>query len=592
MSNCLSAIKATIAILHCNILLEEKRENISLPGNKVDSSTLYEVLKYCLDILQNDDFMLDCRSAAGVAVVATLQFLLPKESLKNVIENLLIKWKNSALDEMRKQLLPKGKQLHGENAYLEEQVVDILLEKLVQAQRFHSSKLILCHGLITKLDSSILHDGEQISSELGQATEEHLPGRRSTIHKCVDGESSKSEYRTKNEHDSGTDLRHRMTNLEISSALPSGPSEMEGGLDEEAIGSVDKRDSKIRRRTLFTDLILDCLLDICSTVNEKGLTVYAFRSLNCWTTEAYNHCKTLLADKSETKYLGFYSPCCDTTPKLLRTLNGYLDHPVDAVRHQVRHSLEKVIKIINLFPDSEAHVDMLLGNWLHGNLKIRSKCLSLICVLDYISATKFLEIRKSLPFDLLDCLNDCNLSSCICDLYVKSATCHFSEIRKDESQRGSWLLIWCEPVFKAISISDRIRRTYITDYIVPGLLRAFPGLINVILEKSRDLENTRDYVITTIVFLSCARGLRDCAKLDLATKRVDCVSYWHGLARMEFMELCLCHIDEQVRENICRTFIFVKNASTLQIILRFILSFIIDLLFLFTIYCYFHRKFF
>ncbi|XP_065068147.1 tRNA (32-2'-O)-methyltransferase regulator THADA-like isoform X1 [Rhopilema esculentum] len=559
MSNCLSAIKTTIAILHCNILLEEKRKNISSPGNKVNTSTLYEILKYCLDILQNDDFMLDCRSAAGVAVVATLQFLLPIESLKNLIEILLIEWKNLSLDGMRKQLLPKGKILHGENAYLEEQIVDILLEKLVQAQSFRSSRLILCHGLITKLDSSILHDGEQVSSELGQATEEHLPGLRSTSHNCADSEG---EYLTKNEHDSGIDLRHRMTNLEISSALRSGPSEIEdGGLDEEAIGSADKCDSEIRRRTLFTDSILDCLLDICSTVNEKGLTVYAFRSLNCWTTEAYNHCKALLGVESETTDLGFYSPSCDTTPKLLRTLNGYLDHPVDAVRHQVRHSLEKVIKIINLFPDSEAHINMLLGNWLHGNLKIRSKCLSLICVLDHISATKFLEIRKSLPFDLLDCLNDCNLSSCICDLYVKSATCHFSEIREGESQRDSWLRIWCEPVFKAISLSDRIRRTYITDYIVPGLLKAFPGLINVILEKSRDLENTRDYVITTIVFLSCARGLRDCAKLDLAAKRVDCVSYWHGLARMEFMELCLCHIDEQVRLD-CLALICESNKST------------------------------
>ena len=528
MLNCLSALKAIIALLHSQPT-EESHQHTSYPDPNIE--TLCDVLEYAINILQDSNFMLDCRSTAGIALVSTLQYLVPEEGLRLIAPLMLAKQNESSV------LLEKVVEVFNEKKAKDKgiytAVMRIISEKFGEQKEENRrfSKLIICHGFITKLDSGMLHGGG-----LSSADDHNVTKIQNDSHDMMSF---------------GKNLVEKVSCLDIAETSKYDDDVLIG---RPVVGSESRNNprnsdpdatSDRSKRSIFISSILNCLLDTCATVNEKGMTVYAYRTLYSWTVEALGHCKRLL-DSGSLNCDSVYSPQNDITPRLLFALNNYLDHPVDAVRHQVRNSLENVIRIINLFPDSELHIKTLLSSWLNGNLKSRSKCMSLVCILDHVSVQRLLEIRPYLSADLLDCLNDSNLASHICDLYVKCASKHKSEIDHSQCDIEPWVNVWCEPVFKSLSSGDSLKRTYSTDYIVPGLLKAFPSLLHLILDRSRNLENCEDYIVTSIVFLSSARSLQECSKVKLSEQLKDDDYYWHGLVRMEYMELCILHIDEQV----------------------------------------------
>ena len=554
MSNCLSALKAVIAVLNCELAGESHQHTISSESIAIHESTvdtLCNILEYATDILQDSLFMLDCRSTSGIAIVSILQCLVPEEALQFVLIILLAEHSDSPTLRDNIADVIKARDMIGQSnsdSPVIYKILRIVLEKIMQLQRenFRFSKLIICHGLITKLSPKLLH-GERTSKELNNIAlnDKHVI---SVSDQVYDGLRKTNNSNSSNVLFVDDTLVQNLASLAISATSNSDVGYQSPSSEEEvgftrmfACPAVSANN-----QSLFVTLILNCLLDNCATVKQKGMTVYAYRTLYSWTVEALHHCKEL--HKSGSLHsTAVYSPQNDVIGRLVFTLNSYLDHPVDAVRHQVRNSLENLIRIINLFPDAEFHLQRLLSLWLDGNLRSRSKCLSLMCISQYISIEKFLEIRKSLPLDLLDCLNDSNLASHICDLYVKSASKHKSEIISDKSEIEIWIQVWCEPVFKALSSCDPLRRSYITDYVVPGLLKVFPMLISLILDRSRRVETCEDYIVTSIVFLSSSRSLQECSSVKLKDQVMDASKYWHGLIRMDYMEICLLHIDEQVR---------------------------------------------
>lgn len=657
MLNCLSALKATIAVLHYNHWTDNDRRSPNDPTNSQGTShadhrrknkhvnyeslanTLHSVLQLAFNILNDANFMLDCRNTAGICIVSILQFLLPSRILRNLIKALMSE-KNT--EYYFESLVDEEGDLWTSRidfaALNERSVIEIVREYRLTQMRCSFSRLIICHGLITKLGAEILHGGElmtvdrssPLSKFLDAQTDCSVSKKKGLNSSEIDVTSEISvaildeeecltetlEYETEKMKISAekkvidiqppnVDLEGKVNDFEnkglqekkTSTAVKQRDDQNPDGLlRAEKIADVEDKDLRVegtRTKTqhrdhqsvdvilqaeerstktqnsentqdeglaskiigdypspsvrpkmtanLFATSILDCLLKVCATVNEKGLTVYAFKTLSCWISEAHDQCKRLIDDQNFTG-LELYSPYGGVTIDLLHTLNTYIDHPIDAVRHQVRNSLEKIIRILNLFQDSETYIRSLLLNWLQGSLKVRSKCLSLNCVLDYIDVERLLEIRVNLPLDLLDCLNDSNLGSHICDMYVKAATKHKAGLPDVDN----WIRIWCEPVFKALSSSERLKRTFLTDYIVPGLLKAFPDLIRMILYRSRILEDSEDYIVASVVFLASAKNMRECARVKLDDDRIEDAEYWHGLIPMEFMELCLCHGDEKV----------------------------------------------
>lgn len=535
MLNCLSALKAVIALLHYESLGEGIPGSLSRQMSEGFSEILCSILECAFDILQDSNFMLDCRSTAGMAIVSILQYLLSGEILQTIVVLML-----SITQETVNQSLSSGNidEMRADKNELNRKVAQIIKESFRQLgdAAYRYSKLIICHGLITKLNERFLH-GISLSTEATRESSEGELFTKLEDHSYVANEPIVDSLSNKVE---GISLTSKDTD-EVAHERDPKKTECEKTLS-------------VAKKSLFTTFILNCILDTCAVVNEKGMTVYAFRTLYSWTAEAMNHCNKLLGFGC-LSHKEVYSPRNDVTPRLIFTLNNYLDHPVDAVRHQVRNSLENVIRIINLFPDSELHIQSLLSKWLHGNLKSRSKCLSLSCISDYVSVKKFLHIRPNLPVDLLDYLNDSDLASHICDLYVKSASKYKSGIDSHESSVNTWVSVWCEPVFKALSTNDPLRRSYVRDYIVPGLLKSHPELICLILDKAhRDGTECQDYKITSIVFLSSARSLQECSRIRLNEHKVDDQDYWHGLVRMEYMKLCLAHIDEQVSSSFCVCF--------------------------------------
>ena len=657
MLNCLSALKATIVVLHYNHWTDNNRESPSDPTStqgspqadhrrqcqhvnyKSFANTLSSILQLAFDILNDANFMLDCRNTAGICVVSILQFLLPSRILRKLINALIseahVESHFESLVNEENGLLTSRTDFA---AFNERSVIEIVREYCLTQMSCSFSRLIICHGLITKLDANILHGGEWL-----------VVDRSSPIRKFLDAQSNCTASRIKDSNSSGSDaadevfasklaeeecltefLEYEIEKIKISAEekvteIQPPKVDLEGQVngfenkdlqekktsaaiqqkDDQSTdgllhavkiadtGGKDFRVENTRTKTqhrdrqsadfvlqvegtrtktrnneneqelgnaseisggnpsppvcpektanLFATSVLDCLLKVCATVNEKGLTVYAFKTLFYWTSEAHNQCKRLINDQNLTD-LKLYSPNGGITINLLQTFNSFIDHPIDAVRHQVRNSLEKIIRILNLFQDSESYIRSLLLNWLQGSLRVRSKCLSLNCVLDYINVERLLEIRVNLPLDLLDCFSDSNLGSHICDLYVKAATKHKTGL----SDIDDWIRIWCEPVFKALSSSERLKRTFLTDYIIPGLLKAFPDLIRIILYRSRILEDSEDYIVASVVFLASAKNMRECARVKLDDEKMEGAEYWHGLIPMQFMELCLCHRDEKV----------------------------------------------
>ena len=547
MLNCLSALKGVIAVLNCECPGETQQPMSILKSYGVHEcvvSVLCDILKCSSDILEDSLFMLDCRSTAGIAFVSTLQHLVPETFLRFAIILMLSEYDDASI--------LRGKIINfvdsgvrntkcDSSSLLVSKILRSIFGNLAQSQKrnFQFSKLILCHGLITKLCSKLLHGGrnEEGRTSAIAGDKQMVAGSEKandSFVKMGDGGISKAVC--------VDDVVSKLASLAISN-------ETRGRSTFEGKPSVDKTDlssaASTSHQDLFASLILNCLLENCGTVNEKGMTVYAFRTLYSWTVEALAYCQKLHDSSSLTCDVMFSSQN-DVIGQLLLTLNSYLDHPVDAVRHQVRNSLEKVFRIINLFPDAESQMQKLISFWLSGNLRSRSKCLSLVCLSNYVRIARFLEIRTTLPSDLLDCLNDSNIASHVCDLYVKSASKHKSEVRSSENDIHMWVHVWCEPVFKALSSCDPLKRTYITDYLVPGLLKAFPMLISLILEKSWEADNCRDYIVTSIVFLSSSRSLQECSNVELRKQSNDTAEHWHGLVPMDYMKLCLLHIDEHV----------------------------------------------
>ena len=650
MLNCLSALKATIAVLHYNHWTDNNRGSPFDPTSTQGSpqadhrhqcqhvnyeslaNTLRSILQLAFDILDDANYMLDCRNAAGICVVSILQFLLPSRILRKMMKALI---SEVHVESHFESLVNDESGLWTSRtdfaAFNERSVIEIVHEYCLSLMICSFARLIICHGLITKLDANILHRGECL-----------VVDRSSPIRKFLDAQSNRSDSKIEDSSSSEIDVANEvsaaklgeeecltefleyeiwkmkiLTEEKVTEIQPS-KADLQGKVNdfenkglqekktsaavqqkddqstdgllhgekiadaggkgfrvEDARAETQDRDGQradfvlqaeeIRTKTqnnenqqglgqasdipvcpektanLFATSVLDCLLKVCATINEKGLTVYAFKTLFCWTSEAYNQCKRLIDDQNLTD-LQLYSPNGGITINLLQTFNSFIDHPIDAVRHQVRNSLEKIIRMLNLFQDSESYIRSLLLNWLQGSLKVRSKCLSLNCVLDYIDVERLLEIRVNLPLDLLDCLSDSNLGSHICDLYVKAATKHKTGL----SDIDDWIRIWCEPVFKALSSSERLKRTFLTDYIIPGLLKAFPDLIRIILYRSRILEDSEDYIVASVVFLASAKNMRECARVKLDDEKMEGAEYWHGLIPMQFMELCLCHRDEKV----------------------------------------------
>ena len=566
MLNCLSALKAVIAVLNSDET-EETNQDQNISKTTTVSQCIIEtcssLLQCATDILQDSLFMLDCRSTAGIAVVSTLQYLLPEDVLLFLMEIILVKQSRAlSIKEKIIDLFQVDDKDMVNDSYktLLYEVLGIMLGKFWQPQQdeFRHSKLILCHGLITKLNHKVLHSGE-VHREMTDkvSCDNHLVA---ASNHDVDSFQLADESSLSNGLFSENSLIQKISSLAISTTLSPCPIDkyqlIRKLVDEKEIYATRTSPSSktsTGKQSLFSHSILNCLLDNCSNVNEKGMTVYAYRTMYSWTLEALHHCRRML-DSEDLSCDVVYSPQNEVTLRLLHILNSFLDHPVDAVRHQVRNSLENVIIIINLFPDAEFQIKRLLSYWLRGNLMSRSKCLSLVCISDYVKIDRFLEIRKNLPTDLLDCLSDSNLASHVCDLYVKSASRHKSELSSQESGIEIWVEIWCEPVFKVLSCCGPLKRAYITDYVVPGLLKAFPMLVNVILERSRSIENSEDYIITSIVFLSSSRTVQECSNVRLLDQGADYEVYWHGLVQMDYMKLCLTQIDEQVKFYISHCF--------------------------------------
>ena len=554
MSNCLSALKAVIAVLNCELVGQSHQhtsEWTAIHEGVVD--TLCNILEYSAGILQDSLFMLDCRSTAGIAIVSILQCLVPEEALQYIL--ILLLAEHDDVSTLRDKITDviKARDLNWQDnssSLVMNKILRIVLGIMqLQRENFRFSKLIICHGLITKLSSKLLH-GKRDCKEFDKIAlnDKHVISVSNQVYDGLrntnNGKSSSFLYLDdKLVQDLAilTISDTSVSDIDYESALKH-PGKEEAGFTRVYPDPVVSTSSQ----SLFVTSILNCLLDNCATVNQKGMTVYAYRTLYSWTVEALGHCKKLRESGSLQSTVA-YSPQNDVTGRLIFTLNSYLDHPVDAVRHQVRNSLENLIRIINLFPDAEFQLQRLLSLWLDGNLRSRSKCLSLVCISEYISIERFLEIRKCLPLDLLDCLNDSNLASHICDLYVKPASRHKSEIINNKSDIEIWVHVWCEPVFKALSSCDPLRRSYITDYIVPGLLKIYPMLISLILDRSRRIETCEDYIVTSIVFLSSSRSLQECSSVKLHDQVTDASTYWHGLIQLDYMEICLLHIDDQVR---------------------------------------------
>ena len=554
MVNCLSALKAVIALLHsANEYHLDENGPSSTQTRENSLNALCSIMEQAVVILQDSNFMLDCRSVAGMVVVSALKFLVSEDVLKSTVLIMLAEENRmSVLLAQVKKIIDARKtdEMSCCDAKMERKVLQVIKEQFCH-EKYYScqfSKLIICHGIITKLDSNVLHEEGSFANETDMdASEKHLIDGSKKIEEA--NSSAAVSMITGMNRDS---LICCFEDLEIKTKSCADPCRAQsveavklregGGAEERDISNAK---SHANNTSVFSSSVLNCLLDNCAVVKEKGITVYAFRAMYSWTVEALNHCKSLL-DAGRLPLSSIYAPKRNVVARLIFALNNHLDHPVDAVRHQVRNSLENVIKIINLFPDSQSHTKVLLYDWLHGSLKSRSKCSSLICLSDYVSVEKFLEIRPNFPVELLDYLNDCDVASHICDLYVKCAKRSKSDIDADDTSTETWIRVWCEPVFKALSTSGPLKRSYIRDYIVPGLLKVLPRLVCLILERSRTLNEQEFYVIPSIVFLSSSQSIQECSRIQFSQQSMDHAEFWHGLVRMKYMELCLSHVDEQV----------------------------------------------
>ena len=321
------------------------------------------------------------------------------------------------------------------------------------------------------------------------------------------------------------------------------------GIMDDKVENFERRktDTGDPPQSLFCDIVLPRILQICHRIDEKSTTVYSFRTLCIWTNEAFNSCKLWAIEKQNEKLERFSADSLIMT-SILETLQNNISHPIDAVRHQIKASVDKVFGIADLFENLEAALQKFVESALTGDFRNRGKCISLNCLLDYIDINSVLKFRPNLPTDLVESLDDFHVVSHVCDLYGKAAKRDRDQCEHFDQYKDSWISRWAEPVFKVVTTGESMAKSALVEYVLPSLLKTYPGLLFDVFEQTQKRAGAPPYIIAAISLFKTARGMKTFAEKKIleSQQNVDDEKLWHGFIPVEYVRNCLSHIDDQV----------------------------------------------
>ncbi|RNA06826.1 Thyroid adenoma-associated, partial [Brachionus plicatilis] len=178
----------------------------------------------------------------------------------------------------------------------------------------------------------------------------------------------------------------------------------------------------------------------------------------------------------------------------------------------------------NLFYENEIEKSFKI-NW-QSNSKLNALILLVEngCNIETIS-----KLNQDLPADLIDSITERSSACLVADLYSKL----FKAFRENSCDLDHWASQWWKPVFNCLESDNKIRKSYIYEYLLLRVMKLYPDGIHYCQKLSKNF--------STII--SCTKVTRTLGHLNMNSAGKNLF----GNLDAVILEKALVHNDQQTR---------------------------------------------
>ena len=288
--------------------------------------------------------------------------------------------------------------------------------------------------------------------------------------------------------------------------------------------------------SVFEEIFPTNLIEISQMSIDKSTLVLAFKTIALWVGEALRVASGNITNLSLIKIV---------TNTVLPHLVAYVDHQIDTIRHNVNSAMKNCFLLLSKSGSNDIIV-VLSKEYFNGDMRSRGKISMLINICEFIKVDVILELRPTLPSDLIDLLSDVDLASHACDLYEIVCKKHLVELQMKNSYSKQWMDTWVQPIYLRLSDKNKEIKTNVVNHIIPRLLKVHPSIISELLADKVSGAKVR----VVVVLLKSLRGMKNFANdevtFDSLKHETGDENVWKHLIQMADMKMCLSHIDDQV----------------------------------------------
>ncbi|XP_074661192.1 tRNA (32-2'-O)-methyltransferase regulator THADA-like [Tubulanus polymorphus] len=317
----------------------------------------------------------------------------------------------------------------------------------------------------------------------------------------------------------------------------------------------------------INEVLAKQIFESASGVGDTSSKLILSRTLYTWTVK----CCQCLAEKQVSN--GFESQLSgrESVPKqVLEYVWTHWEDPIDAIRHQSRSIFSNILKVHLLATKEDPHVSPLFYELATSLLKTswhsKGKFGPLCTIVDYLGVGNMLAISASLPDDVLRAVREQTLASYASELFEKLMLSHKKELLDKDDNEGClkiWQETWITPVLISLCHGHHKQKHYITEYIVPRLLKAHPDSIQFIISKLLG-ENKGTSVNELRALMTCVRQARSMGHIQLVLN--DTSGMWNNVLPVHILQQALCHQDDQIRINALG--LLCESAKTTEIVME------------------------
>uniref|UniRef100_A0A8D0GYS7 tRNA (32-2'-O)-methyltransferase regulator THADA n=1 Tax=Sphenodon punctatus TaxID=8508 RepID=A0A8D0GYS7_SPHPU len=298
---------------------------------------------------------------------------------------------------------------------------------------------------------------------------------------------------------------------------------------------------------LLIDMVL-VLLSLSSRLKESGMATSLSRILAFWTNSALD---VLQSSSQNLKWN--LNGNSDATRKLLDYVYTHWEHPLDAVRHQVKLIFRNLLRmhqttIKGSLVQSDPFFSTLAENLISLEWHVKGKYSSLACLVECVGIESILTVDRTIPVQILNVMSDQSLAPYASDLLETmfiNHKIHLTSVFEGSTWIDCWHDTWVSPLLLILCEGNPDQTTYLIDYYLPKLLKCSPDSLSCmikILQNSADSNvgscNTRGALGA---LMACLRTARSHGHLQLTDIMRDC------LVSIECIKQGLVHQHNQVR---------------------------------------------